>query len=109
MLKRATAILKLLMAKLLTQDLTCLPSALLGRREKHLECSFTSVLDKLTNWGEGEVDFMMDNNQVERQINNVVGVVIFMNPISVKEKLGNSSEGKEEISARESMEGKEDD
>jgi hypothetical protein len=52
---------------------------------------------------------MMDNNQVERQINNVVGVVIFMNPISVKEKLGNSSEGKEEISARESMEGKEDD
>ena len=53
---------------------------------------------------------MMDNNQVERQISNVVGWSIFMNPISVKEKLGNSSEGKkEEISARESMEGKEDD
>ena len=53
---------------------------------------------------------MMDNNQVERQISNVVGWSIFMNPISVKEKLGSSSEGeKEEISARESMEGKEDD
>jgi hypothetical protein len=83
--------LKLLMAKLLTQDLTCLPSALLGRREKHLECSFTSVLDRLTNWGEGEVDFMIDNNKVERLVNNLVatkafvGVVILVIPISVNE------------------------
>ena len=73
MLKRATAILKLLMAKLLTQDLTCLPSALLGRREKHLEWSVTTMLDRLTNfnWGEGVVDFKMYNNQVERLVNNL--------------------------------------
>ena len=75
MLKRATAILKLLMAKLLTQDLTCLPSALLGRREKHLEWSVTTMLDRLTyfNWGEGVVDFKMYNNQVERLVNNLTG------------------------------------
>ena len=53
MVKRLTALLKLLMAKLLTQDLTYLPSALFGRREKHLErsFSFTGTLDRLTKWG----------------------------------------------------------
>ena len=93
MLKRATAILKLLMAKLLTQDLTCLPSALLGRREKHLEWSVTTMLDRLTNsnLGEGVVDFKMYNNQVERLVNNLVatkalvGVVILFIPVSVNE------------------------
>ena len=120
MLKRITAILKLLMAKLLKQDLMCLPSALLDRREKHLECSVTSMQDRLTNLGEGEVDFITDNNQVERLVNNlmatkaVVGVVILVNRISVKEQMGNISECKEDIdedsmiSARESREGRED-
>ena len=114
-------ILKLLMAKLVTQDLTCLPSGLLGRKEKHLELSVTSMLDRLTNLGEGEVDFMMDNNQVESLVNNlvvtkaVVGVVILVNPFSVIEQMGNISDGKEDIvedskiSARECMEGREDD
>ena len=57
----------------------------------------------------------MDNNQVESQVNNLVGVAIFVNPNSVKEQMGKSSEGKEEIdddseiSAREGIEGKEDD
>jgi hypothetical protein len=71
LLKRTTDRLKLLMAKLLTQDLTCLPSALLGRREKHLEWSVTRVADRITNRGEGEVDFKMDNKQVERLVNNL--------------------------------------
>ena len=85
--------MKLLMAKLLTQDLTCLPSALLGRREKHLEWSVTTMLDRLTNfnWGEGVVDFKMYNNQVERLVNNLVatkalvGVIILVIPISANE------------------------
>ena len=57
------------------------------------------MLDRLTNsnWGEGAVDFNMDNNQVERQVNNLVGVAIFVNPNSVKEQMGKSSGGKEEI------------
>ena len=70
---------------------------------------------------EGEVDFMMDNNQVESLVNNlvvtkaVVGVVILVNPFSVIEQMGNISDGKEDIvedskiSARECMEGREDD
>ena len=81
------------MAKLLTQDLTCFPSALLGRKEEHLEWSVTTMLDRLTNsnLGEGVVDFKMNNNQVERLINNLaatkalVGVVILVIPISVNE------------------------
>ena len=93
MLKRATAILKLLMAKLITQDWTCFPSALLGRREKHLEWSVTTMLDRLTNsnLGEGVVDFKMYNNQVERLVNNLVatkalvGVIILVIPISANE------------------------
>ena len=90
MLKRATAILKLLMAKLITQDWTCFPSALLGRREKHLEWSVTTMLDRLTNsnLGEGVVDFKMYNDQVERVVNNLValvGVVILVIPIIVNE------------------------
>ena len=73
-MKRATAILKLLMAKLLTQDWTCFPSALLGKREKHLEWSVTTMLDRLTNsnLGEGVVDFKMYNYQVERLVNNLL-------------------------------------
>jgi hypothetical protein len=79
------------------------------------------MLDRLTNLGEGEVDFMMDNNQVESLVNNlvvtkaVVGVVILVNPFSVIEQMGNISDGKEDIvedskiSARECMEGREDD
>ena len=122
-MKRATAILKLLMAKLLTQDWTCFPSALL--REKHLEWSVTTMLDRLTNsnLGEGVVDFKMYNYQVERLVNNlvatkaVVGSVILVNPIRVKVvgAVGNIPEGEEDIeedskiSARESMEGREDD
>ena len=57
----------------------------------------------------------MDNNQVKRQANNLVGVVIFVNTNSEKEQMGNSYEGREnidddsEISAGESIEGKEDD
>jgi hypothetical protein len=90
LLKRATALLKLLMAKLITQDLTCFPSALLGRREKHLEWSVITMLDRLTNsnLGEGVVDFKMYNDQVERVVNNLValvGVVILVIPISVNE------------------------
>jgi hypothetical protein len=93
LLKRATALLKLLMAKLITQDLTCFPSALLGRREKHLEWSVITMLDRLTNsnLGEGVVDFKMYNDQVERLVNNLVatkalvGVVILVIPISVNE------------------------
>ena len=46
--------LKLLMAKLFTQDFTCLPSAaLLDRREEHLECSVISLLDRSTTLGGG--------------------------------------------------------
>ena len=76
--------------------------------------------DRLTNLGEGEVNFITDNNQVKRLVNNlmatkaVVGVVILVNRISVKEQMGNISECKEDmdedsmISARESREGRED-
>ena len=53
-------------------DSFLLAAALLGRREKHLEWSVASMLDRLTNRGEGEVDFMMDNNQVERLVKNLV-------------------------------------
>jgi hypothetical protein len=96
LLKRATAILKLLMANLLTQDWTCFcfPSALLGKREKHLEWSVTTMLDRLTNsnLGEGVVDFKMYNYQVERLVNNLVatkalvGVIIRVIPISANEQ-----------------------
>ena len=93
MLKRATAILKLLMAKLLTQDWTCFPSALLEKREKHLEWSVTTMLDRLTNsnLGEGVVDFKMYNYQVERLVNNLVatkalvGVIILVIRIRANE------------------------
>jgi hypothetical protein len=88
-----------------------------------MEWSVASMLDRLTNWGEGEVDFMMDNNQLEMLVNNlvatkaVVGSVILVNPIRVKVvgAVGNIPEGEEDIeedskiSARESMEGREDD
>ena len=85
--------MKLLMAKLITQDWTCFRSALLGKREKHLEWSVTTMLDRLTNsnLGEGVVDFKMYNDQVERLVNNLVatkalvGVVILVIPISVNE------------------------
>ena len=95
MSKRATSILKLLRAKLLTHDLTCFPSAMLGKREKHLEGSLTTMLDRLTNsnLGEGVVDLKMYNYQVERLVNNLlatkalVGGVILVIP-SVRMSMG---------------------
>ena len=64
----------------------CLPSALLGKRYKHLELSISGLLDRLTNWEEREVHFRLD--QEERLVTNlvvtksvVVGLVILVNPI----------------------------
>ena len=63
-----------------------MPSALLGKRYKHLELSISGLLDRLTNWEEREVHFRLD--QEERLVTNlvvtksvVVGLVILVNPI----------------------------
>ena len=52
LLKRLTAMLKLLMVKLTAHTrLYMISISTVSRREKHLERSFTSILDKLTKWG----------------------------------------------------------
>ena len=54
------------MAKLLTQDLTCCAG------ERCTWSALSRVQDRLNNWGEGEVDFMVDNNKLERLVNNLM-------------------------------------